>query len=398
MTEPAASRADAADVLTLTVERLAWRGRGVARPAGLPVVLVEPGVLPGETIQARVTARKKDYWQAQAEAIEKPSPWRVPHPCLHADRCGGSPFGIVEPTAAVELKAELLRHTMRRALGQAAESAVSRLAVIPSPSPWGYRFRAQVHVAAGKPHFRALGSHQLVPLSRCLLLAEPLDAALAQVASRLPEGRHTIAASPVDGAVLAHTDPGEIRVALPGCGEVGVPPGVFFQANQLLNPALVQAVLGWTAQSLRVVDLFAGAGNFALPLAACGHEVLAMESSGPGVEAGRRNARRLGLEARVRWLEADLHRGLPAALTRFAPEAVVVDPPRIGAKGLAAALARMPSVRQVVWISCDVVNSLRDVRPLLASGFALGEVTLFDMFPGTWHMEVAMVCRRQSLD
>jgi 23S rRNA (uracil1939-C5)-methyltransferase len=56
----------------------------------------------------------------------------------------------------------------------------------------------------------------------------------------------------------------------------------------------------------------------------------------------------------------------------------------------------MPSVRQVVWISCDVVNSLRDVRPLLASGFALGEVTLFDMFPGTWHMEVAMVCQRQT--
>lgn len=384
----------AADVLTLTVERLAWRGRGVARPVGAPVVLIAPGVLPGESIRARVTARKKDYWEAQAEAILEPSPMRIPHPCPHAGDCGGSPFGAVDPAAAVALKADLLRHTIRRTLGQTAEGALCQLAVIPSPSPWGYRFRAQVHVVEGRAHFRALGSHRLVPLSRCLLVAEPLNAALVQVASRLPEGRHTIAASPVDGAVLAHIDPGALTLALPACGQVLVPPGVFFQANQLLNPALVQAVLDWTARAPRVVDFFAGAGNFALPLAACGHEVLAIESLGLGLEAGAANAQRLGLTERVRWLAADLHRGMPAAVERFAPEAVVVDPPRIGAKGLAAALGRLSSVQQVVWISCDVINSLRDVRPLLESGFVLDEVMLFDMFPGTWHMEVAMVYQR----
>ncbi len=390
-----AQKAVPSETVLLTVERLAWRGRGVARQAGGPTVLLAPGVLPGETVRARIIARKQDYWEARAEAVLEPSPLRRPHPCPLAGRCGGSAFGILEADAALGLKAELLRHTLERSLGPYSGSAISNgLTIMPSPQPWGYRFRAQVEIAAGQAHFRAAASHELVPLARCLLFADSLNAQLRPTVQRLAPGRHTLAASPLDGAVLADTDPGTLALALPFCGTVLIPPGVFFQANQLLNPTLIETVASWVEDCPQVVDLFAGAGNFALPLAAQGHQVLAVEGQPEGVVAGRSNADRLGLQGQVRWLTANLHRGVPAAVGAFAPQAAVVDPPRIGARGLALALASIPSLARLVWISCDVVNSARDLRPLLERGFVLDRLVLFDMFPGTWHMEVAMLLSR----
>jgi 23S rRNA (uracil1939-C5)-methyltransferase len=49
----------------------------------------------------------------------------------------------------------------------------------------------------------------------------------------------------------------------------------------------------------------------------------------------------------------------------------------------------------MVWVSCDVPTAMRDMRVLPQFGFALRSVTLLDMFPGTWHMEVLLVWDRE---
>jgi len=296
------------------------------------------------------------------------------------------------PHLAVELKEKMLVETLDRVWGHGRSPAPT---VVPSPSAWHYRYRAQIHVVQGKPHFRAGQSHRMVPLTCCYLLAEPLAAALEDMASRLPSGRHTVVASPVDGTCGAEHERAQIRLRLPGCLEVDVPAGVFFQANQLLNSRLVEEVLGAIAPWESVMDLFAGMGNFALPLAARGHRVLALEGSPVAVEAGTHNARALGLEG-VRFQKVDLyHDDLTPVLKTASPQAVVIDPPRTGARHLAQVLAACPSIQRMVWVSCDVPTAMRDMRVLPQLGFALRSVTLLDMFPSTWHMEVLLVWDRE---
>jgi 23S rRNA (uracil1939-C5)-methyltransferase len=78
----------------------------------------------------------------------------------------------------------------------------------------------------------------------------------------------------------------------------------------------------------------------------------------------------------------------------FAPRAAILDPPRTGAKGIGRTLSAMPSLERLVWVSCDAVNTIRDAKPLLEAGWTVSALTLFDMFPGTWHMEVLMVLDR----
>ncbi|NCD24281.1 MAG: class I SAM-dependent RNA methyltransferase [Deltaproteobacteria bacterium] len=384
------------EALTVHIEKLLWRGRGLARLDSGQVVMVEPGVLPGEDVRVRVVKTAKDYILAEAEEILAPSPLRQTHPCPHADRCGGSRFGIVSPDHGLQLKEAMLRDAVGRALGrERGPRALENLEVIPSPQGWRYRWRGQIHVRNGRPHAMAHASNELVTLTDCHLLAAPLARSMPDLAADLPDGRFTIAASPVTGEAVHERSARELEFSFPDFGlSVHLPAATFFQANWSLNQELVRRTVRAVDGATRVADLFAGAGNFALPLASQGKTILAVEGCAAATRTGARNAARLGLRS-VRFRDADL--GKPKAwkmVHDFDPEVVILDPPRTGAKNIARTLLALPGPRRLIWISCDVVNTIRDAKPLLEAGWQISTMALLDMFPGTWHMEVLMVLDR----
>lgn len=378
------------DLLTLRIEKLLWRGRGLARLDSGKTIMVEPGVLPDELITARILADRKDYTQVEAVDILEPSPLRRPHPCLHASLCGGSRFGILAPEASAQIKADILCEAARRALGQ---EVLAGLRIIPSPQGWRYRWRGQIHVRGGVPHGMGHASNELTPLTDCHLLSMPLGKAMPQLAAGLPDGRFTIAGSPGTNEVFTEKDKGKLVLPLPDFGlDLQIPPGMFFQANWDLNQTLVRETVSALGEFDHIADLFSGAGNFALPLASQKKTVLAVEGSAPAVRYGVQNARRQDLLSWVKFRSANLARPFSwEPIRSFSPQAAVLDPPRTGAKGVGAALMAIPSLRRLVWISCDVVSTLRDARPLLQAGWQITDLAVLDMFPGTWHMEVLMV-------
>jgi 23S rRNA (uracil1939-C5)-methyltransferase len=353
-------------------------------------------VFPGETIRARVLKEKKDYLQAECEEVVSPHPRRRPHPCRLAQWCGGCRFGAVPQRLQLDLKRSVLRSEMQRSLGHLLPNgALDGLRVHPSRPAWRYRWRGQIHVAGGRPHLMQQGGTGRILAEDCLLLARPLAQSLASQSGRLEDGRRLLAASPADHRVLSGDDPGLLRLPLPEWDlTLEVPPSVFFQANWGLNRELVSFVLDRVRAWDRVADLFAGSGNFALPLAASGKRVLAVEADGQAVSAARSNAARAGLDD-VRVLRENLFKRDPAgSVGRFRPGAAVLDPPRVGGGRSLRSLTRVGSLERLVWVSCDIVNTCRDVRPFLERGWRLAEAALFDMFPQTWHMEAVLVLDR----
>jgi 23S rRNA (uracil1939-C5)-methyltransferase len=383
------------DLLTLTIEKLLWRGRGLARLESGQVVMIEPGVLPQEVVSVRVTKAAKDFLQAEVVQILTPSPLRGMHPCPHAADCGGSRFGMVAPETGTKLKADILRDALPRALGRDHGQHIPELRVVTSPEGWRYRLRGQIHVRAGRPHAMAHASNDLVPLTDCHLLCAPLAGAMPALAKSLPDGRFTIAASPDTGQAATEKDDVLLPFSFPEFGlTLNLPPGTFFQANWALNQHLVRSTVDALDGFERIADLFSGAGNFALPLASRGKNVLAVEGSATAVETGIKNATRLGLGS-VTFRDANLAKPATWKMVEdFAPRAVILDPPRTGAKGIGRTLLAMPDLERLAWVSCDVVNTIRDAKPLLEAGWRISSLTLFDMFPGTWHMEVLMILDR----
>ncbi len=384
------------DKVRLTIERLVWRGRGLAHLPSGQVALVEPGIYPGEEIEGLIQRAKKDYVQVSWTSVIKPHDFRRPHPCPHSGQCGGCRFGTIPQSIQISLKKELLINELRRALGdKTLELAEDKVDVFPSRPGWRYRWRGQIVVHKGRPHFRQPQSHRLVRLDDCLLFSQPLSKGLEQLCQRLPEGRQTVAASPFDHLIFSEHSPQSLRLPLKDYGLIlDVPPKVFFQANWSLNLSLIGYVCDQLVGLTRVADLYAGVGNFALPLARQSEKVLAVENDSQAVMAAKNNANKAGLtNVKVRnWdvVRSDLFR----AFEQHGLQAMVIDPPRIGiGKGLNP-IAGWPLLEKVVWISCDIVNTCRDIRPFIKAGWRISQIALFDMFPQTWHMEAVLVLER----
>ena len=167
-----------------------------------------------------------------------------------------------------------------------------------------------------------------------------------------------------------------------------VPVDAFMQVNTEVNRLLVEHVRSGLLlrQATDFVDLFMGSGNFALPLLAKGLAGYAVEAHVGAVRAAVRAAQAQGLSfAEARSGDADrctrewLERGLEVDI-------VICDPPRPGLKGGVPTVARLAR-RAVVLCSCNPRSLVRDVADFLAQGFAVAEVSLFDMFPQTSHLE-----------
>jgi 23S rRNA (uracil1939-C5)-methyltransferase len=143
----------------------------------------------------------------------------------------------------------------------------------------------------------------------------------------------------------------------------------------------------------RVVDLYAGVGLFAMPLAARGErEVLAVEWASSAAEDARWAAARNGLD-RVRVVAGDVAKALAEAGPGTG-ERIVLDPPRTGAGHEVVALVADRAPVAIVYVSCDPPTLGRDLAALARRGYRPDVVHLFDLFPDTFHMETVVRLRR----
>ncbi|MFP4168724.1 MAG: class I SAM-dependent RNA methyltransferase [Desulfonatronovibrionaceae bacterium] len=382
------------NTLDLRVDKLIWRGRGLARTAEGKATIVEPGVLPGERIRAGVYKEKKDHLLARAVQILESNPGRRSHPCVHGPDCGACPLAIIPNRSALQIKKDILLDTLNRQLSrELSVKAAAMLKIHPSTRAWRYRFRGQVHVLNGKPHFMQSSANIPVPFRDCKIFARPLNAVLEKKSAGVADGRQLIAASPYDGEVAWAFEEKKLVLPLDPWGiRLYINPDSFFQANWGQNKGLVSLILDSCAGYFRVADLYAGSGNFSLPLAASGHEVLAVEGSNRAVQEGKENAK-INKVQNVEFIRTDLSRPGKSwqPVSSFSPQCVVADPPRSGGGKAVHSLKDIPGLERIVWVSCDIVNSCRDLKPLLEQGWELSAVHIVDMFPQTWHMEVVIL-------
>jgi 23S rRNA (uracil1939-C5)-methyltransferase len=168
-------------------------------------------------------------------------------------------------------------------------------------------------------------------------------------------------------------------------------PRGFTQANRRLNPALAATIreFALAGPGIKVLELFAGAGNLTIPMALAGADVTAVELNREALLRAGEELKARGLNAilktaRVEELSAD------PDLASLVPDVVVADPPRTGLGPVAAhALARMP-LSHVVICSCEPSTLARDLTVLMDSGFRLDRIALVDMFPQTFHIETVV--------
>jgi tRNA/tmRNA/rRNA uracil-C5-methylase (TrmA/RlmC/RlmD family) len=402
-------------VLELEVGNVAGGGGCVARAPDGRVVFVRH-TLPGELVRAQVTSSTKSYLRADAIAILRASPDRVEPPCPHAGpgRCGGCDFQHVELAAQRRLKAFRVAEQLERVAGVERQVEVE---AVPG-DVHGLAWRSRIRLAVGqdgKPGFRRHRSHDLEYVERCPIACEPVNGSGALAATWPGVDELEVIAAPdgPDRLISLSTAP-RVKLRLPaiGTGVVSrgrvlqapgavrtmvaghafqVTAGVFWQVHVGAATALSQAVVD-TLDARRgdsVVDLYAGAGLFSVLLA----DVVGPKGRVLAVERDRRACADAAVNgAAFPQLEIRKASVSTKVITQGIgrPDLIVLDPAREGAgKEVMEALAtHAPTLRTLVYVSCDAGSFSRDIRPLLEAGWALASLRAFDIFPMTEHVEL----------
>ncbi|MCC5874525.1 MAG: class I SAM-dependent RNA methyltransferase [Gammaproteobacteria bacterium] len=387
--------------LALDVERLANDGSGIAHAADGRIVFV-PGAAPGDRILARVTEARRTLLRAEIIEVLEPGPDRVQPACAAFGRCGGCAWQHIDYPAQVEAKAAILDNALERIGGLDLPGPV---VVTPSPEPYEYRGRARLLVQGHRPGYRRAASDDHIAVEDCPVLAAPLRTALRQlIAARPANGEWELALGEADAThpegvrVLHLDDPehGGAPLTLRARDhQVQIAAGGFAQANPLLFDALIEAISNAVGSGERLLELYAGAGFFTLPLASRFQQIVAVESDAAAVANLQSAAAAAGIEhieAKVADVESFLAPGQPgqyaASLpSRFTPEVVFMDPPRAGLGHAVTTRLCAPGPGRLVYLSCDPATFARDLGHLHEGGWRLQSVAGFDLFPQTPHIE-----------
>ena len=373
----------------VNITGVAHGGDGVCRVAGQ--VCFVPYALPGDNVRLRIARRAKGVlWGAIDEVVE-PSRDRIATPCSAFGTCGGCGWLHFAYPAQAEWKRRIVRDCLARMAGieidlDWAEDPNLRT---------GYRTRAEFHGTHGRLGFYERGTHTVTSVHRCPLCHDHLNAALDRLRDASVTGPVDVVVNPEGPEVTIWTKEPRPDLAkhFPLAGSVrdkkpfyfmfdGAPivNGAFSQSSLLLNRVLVRTVRDLVGEASSVLDLYCGNGNLSLNLAAGAH-VLGIDHNRAAVQAASEIGRG---EYR-----ADGESAFRAALGQ--PwDAVLLDPPRAGAKAIAADLASS-SARRIVYVSCDPATLARDLKVLAARGWRVVKAVAVDMFPNTAHVEI--VCR-----
>jgi len=381
------------DEVEVVIEKLVAGGDGLARVDGAPLFI--PLAAPGDRVRVRIVERHPDFGRARILEVLVPGPGRREPPCPHFMSCGGCDLQHLDDELQTVLKARAALETLRR---------LGRLDGLPEAllvrgRAWGYRLRAQVRTEpAGSGilvGYFARASHTLVPIRVCPILVPELEGAVTTLGRRLgPEAPRRLDVAAGDEERITAAPPIEALPRGPVTRRVGpwtyeYDARVFFQAHAGLLGDLQREVCGRDQGEL-AVDLYAGVGLFALPLARRYRRVIAVESDRVAARFAGRNARANGLanvEVAPRSAES-FFAAPPPGIDR-----VVVDPPRTGLpRPLRRALLDAGAPR-LTYASCHPATLARDLRDLTA-GYAVTGLTLLDLFPQTGHLEIVVQLTR----
>lgn len=419
----------------LLVDKLSHDGRGIGNFQGKTVFV--DGALPGEQVKARLKACHSRYSEAVVQELITTSPDRIEPICKHYSRCGGCNLQHYDLDRQLAFKQSAVLDQLQRWGGLSPQ----RLLPAIQSSSNNYRHRARFSVWYERDGrislgFREGGSKQLVEIEQCTVLAASLNSLLTPLHTWVHELKSKRAVAHIEliladsgpAMVIRHTQPfkpedlATLTELAKSCaaavwlqpaakaglfdlkGEacdprlhytltdfdvcLGYHPQDFIQVNAEVNRQMVSQAVSLLAPNgpEKLLDLFCGIGNFTLPLARLGTEVIGVEAMETMVARGRENATANGL-SNINFIAADLEADLSHLLEATAGvDAVLLDPPRAGAKG-AMNLLRQLSADRIVYVSCNPATLARDAKELAEMGYTLEALGVMDMFPQTAHVE-----------
>ena len=398
----------------ILLEKLTYGGEAMGRlPDGRAVFV--PFGLPGETVRVRLTQDKQNFARGELVEVVTASPERIDPKCKHFGKCGGCHYQNLSYENQLQAKTEILRDQFQR-IGKIENPPIKP--IVPSALEWNYRNHVQFHLTAeGKVGFVNSKGNSVFPIEECHLPKISIDSFWRelQFESNKEVERVSLRAGHNEELMIVlesenfETPELEIEadvsvvhlfdehpVVIAGRDhfvvsvhekDFRVSAASFFQVNTKMAEKMVEHLIARlpVSMSTTVLDVYCGVGLFSKFFAPKCEQVIGIEASESACEDFVFN---LDEFDNVELYEGTAEEILPGLAGRLDSSTyVIVDPPRAGIERhtLDAIISIKPQI--IAYVSCDPSTLARDAARLILGGYRLVEVTPFDLFPQTYHIE-----------
>jgi 23S rRNA (uracil1939-C5)-methyltransferase len=398
----------------LTLEKLTYGGDAMGRlPDGRAVFV--PFGLPGEQVRVELTEDKKNFARGKLLEMLKASSDRITSRCKHFAVCGGCHHQNLPYEKQLLAKTEILRDQLQR-IGKIENPPVKPM--VASPLEWNYRNHVQFHLSEdGRLGLINASGDAILPIEECHLPEAGIDSfwrdlqfesnedmervslrigaddeLMVVLESESPETPELEVEADVSVVHIFEDHPvvlaGEDHLFFNVLGkDFRISAGSFFQVNTKMAEKMVQHLMTCLPVSLStsLLDIYCGAGLFSKFFAEKCGKVIGIESSESACEDFAFN---LDEFDNVELYEGVAEEILPALKSHASSVAyAIVDPPRAGIERHALDALIQIQPQMIAYVSCDPSTLARDAARLINGGYRLVEVTPFDLFPQTYHIE-----------
>jgi len=405
----------------LTLTTLTYGGDAMGRLADNRAVFVPFG-LPGERVHIRLTEERKNFARGEIIEILEPSKDRIQPRCKHFGECGGCHYQNLPYEKQLTAKIEILIDQLKR-IGKIENPLIKPM--VASPNSWNYRNHVQFSLdkdgklgyvfplPMGEGGVRAITECHMpeslindfwpqlefeseTQIDRVSIRAGVDDDLLIVLESESPEPPELEIEAGISIAhvyeentvVIAGNDHIVIRVL---DRDFKVSATSFFQVNTAMAEKMVQHLITYlpVSPSTTLLDVYCGVGLFSAFFAAKGGRVIGIESSESSCEDFTVNLDEFD--------NVELYEGFAEEILQhleIQPDIILVDPPRAGLdKQVIDGILNL-NPQMIAYVSCDPSTLARDAARLINGGYKLREVTPFDLFPQTYHIESISIFER----
>ena len=394
--------------MIVKIDKLAHNFKGIAK-VNDKVVFVED-VLPTEIVDVRIVKDKKHYSEGVSTNIIEKSSDRVDSICPYFKECGGCSTGYIKYDKALIYKKSIVKDIIKKYAGYDVDPEI-----ISNYQEYKYRNKVTLKVLNGNLAYTKEGSNELININKCYLVNDNINniistlnnidlTGLSEVIIRGTDDIMVILYGDINGSIVINELKDKVSSIVLNDKVIygkeyitiniskykySIYPRSFFQVNTDMISKLYDKVLEYAGTSKTLTDLYCGAGTIGIYLAKNFDTVKGIEINKAAIDSANLNKKinninNISFECKG-----------ANEISNISSDVVVVDPPRSGLDKKTINTLLDSSSKKIVYVSCDPITLARDLN-LLKEKYELKDITLFDMFPNTRHIETVCNLDRKN--
>ena len=382
--------------LVVKIENLDHFGRGIAKVNNMPI-FVENSLI-NEEVEIVITKEKKKYMEGFVSNYLKKSPLRVESNCPYYDKCGGCDLLHMSYEEQLKYKENKVKEIIKKFSGlECVNSIVGSI-------QFNYRNKVTLHVKNGVIGYYKENSNEIISIDKCLLVDERINILIDEIKNLNLNGINKIVIRVTNNESMAIFY-GDINSNInlradtiiinskvtKGNGYIEenigdlkfiISPTSFFQVNNVGMINIYNKVLDYVDGG-NILDLYCGTGTIGIYVSKKADKVLGVEINDEAIKDALLN-KKINNINNVDFISGDV--GTVLSKNKFKFDIVIVDPPRAGLDNNSINNIIKINPKKIIYVSCDPVTLARDLN-ILKEYYDVLEITPFDMFSNTYHVE-----------